>query len=507
MQKAEVVLAVLRNQSTQSKDFVFDRLYRNLFNPDFYMLAYGSLYAKEGGVTPGTDGKTIDGFNIHQVNGIIEKIRNEIYYPQPSRRTRVPQKNGKLRPLGVSSFADKLVQEVLRMMLAAIYEPIFKETSHGFRPEKSCHTALLQVKRDGQGAVWAVEGDIKGFFDNIDHDILLGLLAKKIADGRIIGLVRRFLKAGYFEFHPTRGSLTGIPQGNLISPVLANVYLHELDAFMEGLCRGQNIGKLSETAGPEFTRVRYVRCADDFLILVNGNKELACMLKKKVGGFLKTKLNLDLSEEKTLVTRLSSESVRFLGYEIRKAHENTAAAKGKNGAGKRSVNGTIQLLVPGDVIRAKLKPFMRNNKPVHLSERLNAPVLKTLMAYNAEIRGLYNYYRLAADVSGKLAAFKHYHYSSLLKTIASKEQISVLQVLAKYGISVRRGQGTGTRRVFGVTYETKDGPRTRTYFNDPLRKMDTPYVDQQENFIRSQNAPPKDSPGRKEQKPERSDEK
>lgn len=188
MQKAEVVLAVLRKQSMQSKEFVFDRLYRNLFNPDFYMLAYSNLYAKEGNMTPGTDGKTIDGFNAGTIDRIIERIRRETYYPKPSRRTYIPKKNGKLRPLGIPSFEDKLVQEVLRMLLVAIYEPIFKETSHGFRPEKSCHTALIQVKMEGQRAKWAVEGDIKSFFDNIDHGILLNLLGKRIADGRILEL-------------------------------------------------------------------------------------------------------------------------------------------------------------------------------------------------------------------------------------------------------------------------------------------------------------------------------
>jgi group II intron reverse transcriptase/maturase len=514
MQKAEVVLAVLRRQSMQSKDFVFDRLYRNLFNPDFYMLAYSNLYAKEDNMTPGTDGKTIDGFNIGLIDGIIEKLRQETYYPKPSRRTYIPKKNWKLRPLGIPSFEDKLVREVLRMLLAAIYEPIFKETSHGFRPERNCHTALLQVKRDGCRTTWAVEGNIKGLFDNIDHEILLGLLSKKIADGRIIELTRRFLKAGYLEFHQVRNSLTGTPQGGLVSPILANVYLHELDIFMEELCRVKSSKKKRKQADPlserlscqrekaqkagdyetadkfpremrqihsvnpmdsEFTRVHYVRYADDFLVLVNGGKELANALKMEIGDFLRTELKLELSEEKTLVTHMESESVRFLGYEIRKAHDNTAIVKDKNGVKRRSVNGMLQLLVPGDVIRAKLKPFMRNNKPIHLPGRINDPVLNTLTAYNAEIRGLYNYYRLATDVSRKLETFKHYHYNSLLKTVARKEKITVTQVLAKYGVSVKRRQGTGTRKVFGVTYETKDGAQTRTYFNDPLRKMDTPY--------------------------------
>jgi group II intron reverse transcriptase/maturase len=522
MQKAEVVLAVLRKQSTQSKDFVFDRLYRNLFNPDFYMLAYGNLYAKEGNMTPGTDGKTIDGFNIDLIDGIMEKLRQEIYYPKPSRRTYIPKKNGKLRPLGIPSFEDKLVQEVLRMLLVAIYEPIFKKTSHGFRPERSCHTALLQVKRDGCHTTWAVEGDIKGFFDNIDHEILLGLLAKKIADGRIIELIRRFLKAGYLEFHQVRNSLTGCPQGNLVSPILANIYLHELDIFMEELCRVKSSKKKRKGANPlykklgyqrakaqkagdyktadsiltamrkihsvnpmdsDFTRVQYIRYADDFLVLVNGGKELANTLKIEIGDFLRTKLKLELSEDKTLVTHMATESVRFLGYEIRKAHDNTAITKDKNGIKKRSVNGMLQLLVPGDVIRAKLKPFMRNNKPIHFPGRINDPVLDTLTAYNAEIRGLYNYYRLATDVSGKLDTFKHYHYNSLLKTVARKEKITVNQVLAKYGVSVKRRQGTGTRKVFGVTYETKNGTQTRTYFNDPLRKMDTPYWGKEANGV------------------------
>jgi group II intron reverse transcriptase/maturase len=424
--------------------------------------------------------------------------------------------------LGIPSFGDKLVQEVMQMLLVAIYEPIFKETSHGFRPERSCHTALLQVKRDGTGATWVVEGDIKGFFDNIDHEILLGLLAEKIADGRIIELVRRFLKAGYLEFHQVHNSLTGTPQGGSISPILANVYLHQFDVFMEKLCQEHSSKKKYRQANPvyqrlnwhrwkarkqgdyekadkllvemrklhtvnpmdsEFTRVHYIRYADDFLVMVNGSKELANTLKTEASNFLKTRLNLELSEEKTLVTHISSESVRFLGYEIRKVHENTAVTKDKIGRTRRSINGTIQLLVPGDVIRAKLRPFMENGKPIHRPERLNDPVLNTLTAYNSEIRGLYNYYRLATDVSKKLATFKFYHYGSLLKTVANKEQISVNQVISKYGISVARRQGTGTRKVFGIVYETKNGSQTRTYFNDPLRKIETPYRGKEANGL------------------------
>ncbi len=166
MQNAEVVLTMLSQQSNQNSAFVFDRLYRNLFNPDFYMLAYSNIYAKEGNMTEGIDGKTIDGFNTKKVEEIISLLRQERYYPKPVRRAYIPKKNGKLRPLGIPTFWDKLVQEVLRLLLQAVYEPIFKDTSHGFRPQRSCHTALVQLKTTGKGTNWVIEGDITGFFDH-----------------------------------------------------------------------------------------------------------------------------------------------------------------------------------------------------------------------------------------------------------------------------------------------------------------------------------------------------
>lgn len=513
MQTAEVILSILRKKSMQSHGAAFDRLYRNLFNPDFFMLAYSNLYAKEGNMTPGTDGKTIDGFNIGQINKIIEKLRTETYYPKPVRRTYIPKKDGKPRPLGIPSFEDKLVQEVLRMMFVAIYEPIFKETSYGFRPERSCHTALLAIKSTCKGTTWAVEGDIKGFFDNIDHEILLNLISKKITDGRIIELVRRFLTAGYFEFHQVRYSLTGTPQGGIISPVLANIYLHELDVFMENKCwlhststrqkkqnpeyhKLNNRRYAARKAGdykladrllvemrkitshdpmdPNYVRAKYFRYADDFLVMINGSKALARHLKEEIRIFLKESLNLELSDAKTLITHLPSKNLRFLGYEISKSQENTAISVDSIGRRKRTVNGTIQLLVPGDVIENKLKRFRKGQKPDRRPERINNPVLDILTAYNSEMQGLYNYYRLATDVGKKLNKFKFYHYGSLLKTIAHKEKTSISRVLAKYGVTVPRKCGTGVRLVFGVSYMTKKGLQTRTYFNESLCKMDTP---------------------------------
>lgn len=243
MQNAETVLSILKQKSKHDEQYVFERIYRNLFNEDFFIRAYQKIYAKEGNMTPGIDNNTIDGFSKKKIAKLIELLKMERYQPKPVRRTYIPKKNGKMRPLGIPTFTDKLVQEVVRQILEAIYEPIFRDTSHGFRPNRSCHTALHQVKSTCKGTNWVIEGDITSCFEKIDHNILLGILSKKIRDGRILELIRRFLKAGYFEFKEKYNSLSGTPQGGIISPILANIYLHEFDKYMEELVKTYSKGK------------------------------------------------------------------------------------------------------------------------------------------------------------------------------------------------------------------------------------------------------------------------
>lgn len=512
MQNAETVLSILKQKSENDEQYVFDRIYRNLFNEEFYIRAYKKIYAKQGNMTQGIDGKTIDGFKKQTIVDVIELLKFEQYYPQPVRRTYIPKKNGKMRPLGIPTFTDKLIQEVIRQLLEAIYEPIFCDSSHGFRPNKSCHTALYQIKSKCRGTNWIIEGDITACFDNIDHDVLIRILSKKIKDGRLLELIRRFLKAGYLEFEKMHNSFSGTPQGGIISPILANIYLHEFDKYMEELCKKFSKGK-QKKVNPEyhrlnckrwkankngdyekanqilkemqtinaldpmdsnFIRINYTRYADDFLVCIIGSKALAVEIKNKIAFFMENELKLELSQEKTMITNLSHQRVKFLGYEVSKTHENTKQVIDSIGRKKRSANGTIQLLVPSKAINKKLETFRKHGVSYPFVAKVNLPVLDIINSYNAEIRGLYNYYCLATDVSKKIATFKYYHYYSMIKTIARKEKSSVKKVFNKYGISVPRKIGTGTLHIIGMKYKTKNGEKTITYFNDSLKKIDKP---------------------------------
>jgi group II intron reverse transcriptase/maturase len=516
MQKAEVILSLLGQKAQNDENFVFQRLYRYLFNPDLYLHAYVNIHSKVGNLTAGVDGKTIDGFNIEVVNRIIEKMKKESYHPNPVLRKYIPKKNGGQRPLGIPSFEDKLVQEVVRLILEAIYEPQFLDSSHGFRPKRSCHTALHTIKSTCRDTNWVIEGDIKSFFDNIDHEILLDLLSKKIDDGRMLELIRRFLKAGYMQYKHRYPTFSGTPQGGIISPILSNIYLHEFDTVMKEISerystnttRKRNAEYMSwngkrhraqkkgdfETAkialeqmrklpaqdpfDQDYIKVKYIRYADDFLVLIIGSKALANEIRDQMRDFLAHQLKLELNMDKTLITNLSSDRVKFLGYEIAKTKEDSKLTENTLGVKKRAANETIQLLVPSEVIREKLKPFVRNGKSVHHNARIYLPILDMINQYNAEIRGLYNYYCLATDVSTKIGKFKFYHYYSLVKTIARKEKSSVKKVVDKYGIDVKLKNGTGTRKVVGMKYQTKsDDEKVIIYFNQSIKKVNSPKIE------------------------------
>ena len=241
MRNPEIILRTLCSHSSD-KDYKYERIYRILFNEEMFMLAYEKIKSKPGNMTAGTDGKTIDGTTLNRIGKIIDKLKDESYQPKPARRVYIPKKNGKKRPLGIPSFEDKLVQEVVRMILEAIYEGYFEKTSHGFRPQRSCHTALQCIQKTFTGVKWFVEGDIKGFFDNIDHQTLINILRLRIADERFLRLISKFLKAGYIENWKFNRTYSGTPQGGIVSPILANIYLDQFDKYMQEYAQSFNKG-------------------------------------------------------------------------------------------------------------------------------------------------------------------------------------------------------------------------------------------------------------------------
>ena len=187
MQSAETVLGVLRERGR--KGLPCNELYRQMFNRDLYLLAYGRIYANQGAMTPGADAETADGMSEDKIDQIIEAMRHERYRFRPVRRIYIPKKNGKLRPLGLPSWSDKLVGEVVRLLLEAYYEPTFSDHSHGFRPGRGCHTALREVERTWTGTTWFIEGDISDCFGSLDHEIMIRILAEKIHDNRFLRLI------------------------------------------------------------------------------------------------------------------------------------------------------------------------------------------------------------------------------------------------------------------------------------------------------------------------------
>lgn len=492
------ILENVRRNSAKNKDEVFTRLFRYMLRPDLYYIAYQNLYANNGASTKGINDDTADGFGDEKIQNIIKSLADESYMPSPARRCYIKKQNGKMRPLGIPTFTDKLVQEVLKMILEAVYEPVFLNCSHGFRPNRSCHTALKSIKKDFTGIRWFVEGDIKGCFDNIDHKTLIEVINKKIKDARIIKLIYKLLKAGYVEDWNYHKTYSGTPQGGIISPLFANIYLHELDKFVNDLAikfyqpakqkytdeyteihnEINHIKyRISKSSGAEKEylltelqktrkrllstpaksqtdkKIKYIRYADDFLIGVNGSKSECIMIKQALSVFISSQLKMELSNEKTLITH-SSQRARFLGYNIQVRRNSEIRPNKKDGYTARLLNGSVDLSIPLD---DKVTKFLfscgavrqKNGKikPIHRPYLLHCTDLEIVMAYNAEIRGICNYYSLASNFY-KLNYFSYLMEYSCLKTLAAKHNSKITKIREQY----KDGHGG-----WAIPYETKKG--------------------------------------------------
>ena len=450
MQTAEVVLGVLRERGRKGLPCM--QLYRQMFNKDLYLLAYGNIYSNSGAMTPGAGGETADGMSEDKIDQIIEAMRREKYRFAPARRTYIPKKNGKLRPLGMPSWSGKLVGEVVRLLLEAYYEPQFSDDSHGFRRERGCHSALRKINDTWTGTTWFIEGDISDCFGSLDHEILLRILAEKIHDNRFLRLIRNMLKAGYLEDWEYYETLSGVPQGGVASPILSNIYLHKLDELVErelipqytrGACRKTNpeykrVSRQLESArqrgdraaardlrkqlralptvdpmDPGYRRLKYIRYADDHILGFIGPKAEAEQIKARLAAFLRETLGLELNQQKTLITHARSQPARFLGYHIKVQHCDAKITKGQRG-----INGKIALRVPPDVIRTQCARYREHGKPWHRSGLQNLDDYDIVRIYGAEYRGVVNYYLLASD-AWRLHALRWNAETSMLKTLGA----------------------------------------------------------------------------------------
>jgi group II intron reverse transcriptase/maturase len=490
MQSVEALLEIFHERG--KKGLPLERLYRQLFNPALYVRAYGKIYRNDGAMTPGVTAETVDGMSLKKIEAIIEALRYERYRWTPVRRTYIGKKNSpKKRPLGMPTWSDKLLQEVIRSLLEAYYEPQFSDRSHGFRPGRGCHTALQEIDRDWHSTVWFIEGDITNCFGSLDHSILRSILAEKIHDSRFLRLIDGLLQAGYLEDWRYHETFSGAPQGGILSPLLSNIYLDRLDKYVEtellpaynhGEKRRANrqymrlhkaVWKLEKSGqregtqqmrrqlqrlpsrdpnDPAFRRLHYIRYCDDWLLGFTGTRREAETIKNTLGTFLSQQLELALSEAKTLITHGRTQAARFLGYEVVVHHDDTKHDQ----RGHRCINGQIGLKMPMDVARAKLWPYMRRGKPVALLGRVHDTDFQIVTRYQAEFRGIAEYYQLAYN-RHRLGLLRWVMERSLTKTLGHKHKISVNKVWRRYRATWQTA--AGPRRGLQVTVDRGAGKK------------------------------------------------
>lgn len=473
MQETESYLGILRERG--KRGLPIERVYRQLFNRELYLKAYGRIYRNNGAMTRGTTAEVADGMSLEKIDSIIDDLRHERYQWKPARRVWTPKKNGKKRPLGITTWSDKLVAEAVRLILNAYFDVQFNDHSHGFREGRGCSDALREIYHTWTGCAWIIEGDISDCFGSLSHDLLISTLSEKIHDGRFIRLVKQLLDAGYLEEWRFNQTLSGVPQGSVVSPILSNILLNKLDQYVEtvlipqytrgekkrvnpiykrltskaenrfkrGLTKqGQQFRKAAQQLpskdpqDPNYRRLRFCRYADDFALGFIGPKAEAEAIKRQLATFLREELKLSLSEEKTLITHARNGAAKFLGYEVTTLQNDAKRSRVKRGNtersfDQRSINAGIGLRIPQTVILDKCARYMKNGKPIHRSELENESDFTIISTYQLEYRGIVEYYRLAYNLH-TLSRLKWVMQQSLAKTLAHKHKSSVRKIYKKY---------------------------------------------------------------------------
>lgn len=472
MQSTNTYLGLLRERG--KRGLPLTRVYRQLFNKQLYLTAYGKIYRNAGATTKGVTGETVDAMSLEKIDTIIKALRSERYQWHPARRVYILKRNGKKRPLGLPIWSDKLLAEVIRLILNAYYDVQFSDHSHGFREGRGCHTALQEIYHTWGSATWIIEGDISDCFGSLSHELILSTLGEKIHDGRFLHLIKKLLDAGYLEDWKYHRTLSGVPQGSIVSPILSNILLDKLDKFVETvlipqytrgekrklnpeyvklhrqmhklLRNGQKEAALTlrkqlqklasiDPHDPNYRRLKYVRYADDFGLAFTGPKQEAEDIKRQLASFLREELGLALSEEKTLITHARSQAAHFLGYEITTMQSDLKQSRTKAGFKRRSINGKVGLRVPRAVVMEKRKRYQQRGKPIHRTELLHESDYTIISTYQLEYRGIVNYYRHAYNLH-RLHTLKNAMEGSLVKTLAAKHNSSVGSIYRKYRTQV-----------------------------------------------------------------------
>ena len=482
MQVAESVLKAIQDRGRRG--LPLENIYRHLYNPDLFLRAYGRLYRKAGATTQGITKETTDGMSMAKINALIEAFRCEQYQWTPVKRIYIPKKNGGRRPLGIPVWSDKLVQEVMRSLLGVYYESQFSDRSHGFRPQRGCHSALAEISR-WKHIDYFIEGDIKACFDSIDHDVLLSILQEKICDERFIHLIGDLLKAGCVAQGRYEATPRGTPQGGPISPLLANVYLDRLDQFVENTLvplyttgekrieaswktpeELQKVLAILDTGDSSFRRIRYIRYADDFLIGFTGRKAEAREIKQCLKHFLQETLKLELSEDKTAITHSRKETAYFLGYEI----------KNPNG----STQNTLSLSVPTKAVKEKCSVYEKRGRVTYCADLLHDSDWEIISLFQSRYIGYVQYYMLAHNVH-ILNELRWVMGTSLLKTLAKKHKTHVNLLAKQYRTTIQTPYGL--QRCVEMPVLCEDGQsRVARFGGLPLeRREDIPLADQDPN--------------------------
>jgi len=461
----------IRSNSNPSQ--IIDRsLYNIISNIDTLLYAYDNIKSKPGKMRPGVTSVTPDDISRENLEKLAADLKSEKFAFSPSRWIQIPKDSGGTRPFSIASPTDKIVQEAIRLVLVAIYEPLFADCSHGFRPNRGCHTALKKVKEEFQPVQWVIEGDLAKFFDTISHQKLMKLIEMKVEDRRFTKLIWKALSAGYFQFRTCKSNIVGTPQGSIVSPILANIFLDQLDRFvldmkgdfdkgvraprtkisryyeyyvlkarkegntelMRKLIAERSKTRSIDFSSDEFKRLVYVRYTDDWIIGIRGSRAEALKVLEKVREFCSS-IDLTLSETKTKLTSINTEEVLFLGTLIsRSSHSNYSRLGPVRRLKRNKLN--IRFEAPLDRIKNKLTQASLMDKgisvPRFLWLHLNHDQIIHL--YNAVLKGYLNYYSFVHNY-GRLASYLEFILKqSCAKLLATKFKLGTMaKTYKKFG--------------------------------------------------------------------------